>query len=292
MPRSITDSITQLTHTPVMHWPRWAQYIGSALLLAVLGWLGYTLFLAPRYTQLAAQQRLLARLTLAIAQARATAQALPPPTATARDAATLGGGAHTPLLTLLHQAALVHEVYIEHVHAANDTRPSRLQQSTLHITLTGSYQALRNFIAELTTLPYHMQLHNLSLTSELSAQVRLAADLTASGEVSGRLRPRSTAPASSRCVAAHGTQQLALYEPSQLALVGTIIQHKVRMALVRTPHGEIVRVPLGSHVGPRADRVTTLDEYTLTLEECIEQHDGRWVGRQLKLSLPRGGRSS
>jgi type IV pilus assembly protein PilP len=68
-------------------------------------------------------------------------------------------------------------------------------------------------------------------------------------------------------------------------MVGTLQQHKVMHALVKTPDNNLFRVKAGNYLGQNFGRITGITDTTISLKEIVQDSNGSWEEKDQALQL-------
>ena len=80
-------------------------------------------------------------------------------------------------------------------------------------------------------------------------------------------------------------EPLEAYPLENLKMVGTLQQHKVMHALVKTPDNNLFRVRAGNYMGQNFGRITGITDTTIELKEIVQDSNGSWEEKDQALQL-------
>ncbi len=80
-------------------------------------------------------------------------------------------------------------------------------------------------------------------------------------------------------------EPLEAYPLENLKMVGTLQQHKVMHALVKTPDNNLFRVKAGNYMGQNFGRITGITDTTISLKEIVQDSNGSWEEKDQALQL-------
>ena len=80
-------------------------------------------------------------------------------------------------------------------------------------------------------------------------------------------------------------EPLEAYPLENLKMVGTLQQHKVMHALVKTPDNNLFRVKAGNYLGQNFGRITGITDTTISLKEIVQDSNGSWEEKDQALQL-------
>jgi type IV pilus assembly protein PilP len=80
-------------------------------------------------------------------------------------------------------------------------------------------------------------------------------------------------------------EPLEAYPLENLKMVGTLQQHKVMHALVKTPDNNLFRVKAGNYMGQNFGRITGITDTTIALKEIVQDSNGSWEEKDQALQL-------
>jgi len=80
-------------------------------------------------------------------------------------------------------------------------------------------------------------------------------------------------------------EPLESYPLESLKMVGTLQQHRVTYALVKTPDNTLYRVRNGNHMGQNFGVITTVSETEIALKEIVQDSGGDWTERTASINL-------
>lgn len=80
-------------------------------------------------------------------------------------------------------------------------------------------------------------------------------------------------------------EPLEAYPLENLKMVGTLQQHKVIYALVRTPDKSLYRAKIGNYMGQNFGIITNISEAEIKLTEIVQDSAGDWTERGTSINL-------
>ena len=80
-------------------------------------------------------------------------------------------------------------------------------------------------------------------------------------------------------------EALEAYPLENLRMVGTLEQHKVVYALIKSPDNNLYRVKTGNYMGQNFGLITDVTESALKLKELVQDGVGDWAERESNLQL-------
>ncbi len=83
----------------------------------------------------------------------------------------------------------------------------------------------------------------------------------------------------------HVKQALENYPLEALKMVGTLQQHKMEHALIKTPDNNLYRVKQGNYMGQNFGIITQVSDTEVKLTEIVQDSVGDWTERSTSLSL-------
>lgn len=80
-------------------------------------------------------------------------------------------------------------------------------------------------------------------------------------------------------------EELETYALDSLQMVGTFSRNHKLWALVSAPNGVIYRVTIGNYLGKNYGRIEKIDKDYLEMQETVNDGQGNWTQKNIKLDL-------